>query len=577
MTTLRVLAVEDNPDDAELLILELEQSGYTILCERVDSADDMSAALDRAQWDVILADHSMPGFNALAALALMHQKRLDLPFIIVSGSIGEEIAVAAMRAGAHDYLLKNNLTRLAPAIERELREVRIRRERQQALKEIEALAFYDRLTGLPNRTLFLKELQRWIDRSKQQPDFFGVVFVDIDRYKSVKYGFGHAKGDQFLVEVARRLSDWIQPFDRLARVGEDAFVLLLRNLGSLDELRQRVEQAHHLLRQPFRVEQSLIYSSVSIGVVDSSLAYDQAEEFLRAADTATYNAKKQANHTRFFDAQMQTEELERLQLETDLQQAIQLQQLHLNYQPIVSLATNRVMGFEALVRWHHPTRGWVSPTHFIPLAEQTGLIIPLGEWVLTEACRQMHQWQKELADALPLSITINLSGIQLTQSNLTAIATQLCQRFCSQQINFKLEVTESVLMSNAEAAIEGLRQLQANGIQICIDDFGTGYSSLAYLRRLPINTLKIDRSFVHQITEDPKSLDIVKTIISLAHTLELDVVAEGIETRSQLELLQSLSCQYGQGYYFSQPLSAPATIDWMHCRLHHPLLDRAGM
>ncbi|MFB2875429.1 putative bifunctional diguanylate cyclase/phosphodiesterase [Floridanema aerugineum] len=560
---LRVLIVEDNPDDAELIVLELEVSGYTVIWERVENMNQMSAALDRQTWDIILADYSLPQFNALAALSLMQAKNLDLPFIIVSGSIGEEIAVAAMRAGAHDYLLKNSLSRLVPAAERELREARVRQERRQALRDVQMLAFYDELTGLPNRTLFLQDLQDCINECKQQAILFGLVFLDIDRYKSVKYGFGHIKGNQFLIKVAQRLTAWIQPSDRLARVGEDAFGLLFKNLVHLDELSQKVAEIHKILRLPFQVDKSLIYSSVSIGVVDSTMGYNQAEEFLRAADTATYNAKKQAGNTIFFNSQMQTEELERLRLEADLQQAIQQQELHLNYQPIICLTTNQVVGFEALVRWHHQERGWVSPVNFIPLAEQTGLIIPLGEWVLQEACRQIKLWEQELAKTGHLSIAVNLSGVQLTQPGLVNFIENLWKNCGNKKIYIKLEVTESVLMKNGEVAIETLAKLRSNGIQICIDDFGTGYSSLAYLHLLPIDTVKIDRSFVNQMTEDPRNLDIVETIITLAHRLDLNVVAEGVETQAQRDILRSLHCEYGQGYFFSKPLPPQQIVTWI--------------
>ncbi|HEY9736648.1 MAG TPA: EAL domain-containing protein [Trichocoleus sp.] len=560
---LKVLVVEDNPDDAELLILQLEQGGYVVDSERVETASAMAAALEREPWDLVLSDYAMPSFDALSALAILQQKELDLPFIIVSGSVGEETAVQIMQEGAHDYLLKGNLTRLVATIERELREAQVRRERRQALDEIHQLAFYDSLTGLPNRALFLKQLQAHIDCARQQSSLFGLMFIDIDRYRNVKYGFGHLKSDQFLVEVARRLEAWLQWGHQLARIGENTFVILLTNLQSLEEIEHAVEQIHRSLKSPFQVEQSQIYSSASIGVVDSTLPYHHAEEFLRAADTATHNAKKQSAHTGFFNTQMQIEELERLQLETDLQQAIQQQQLQLYYQPIICLKTNKPIGFEALARWHHPQRGWVSPARFIPLAEQTGLIIPLGEWVLTEVSRQMRLWERELALALPLSIAVNVSGVQLTQSNLPDIADQLCQCYCSSQIEFELEVTESVLMDKAEHAIAVLQRIQACGIQISVDDFGTGYSSLAYLNRLPINTLKIDRSFVSQMTQDSKDFDIVKTIITLAHTLEIDVVAEGIETQAQLNLLRSLSCEYGQGYFFSKPLPPTDVPNWM--------------
>jgi diguanylate cyclase (GGDEF)-like protein len=569
--TLRVLLVEDSPDDAELLVLQLEREQYTVISERVETADEMSAALDRQSWDVILSDYSMPSFDALAALKLMKAKGLDLPFIIVSGVIGEEIAVAAMQAGAHDYLLKKHLTRLAPAIERELREAQVRAQYEQAMAEIKTLAFYDTLTGLPNQTQFLRNLQTWINTAPPS-ELFGIVFLDIERYKSVKYAFGHTKSEQFLIEVARRLKTWIQPNDCLAKVGEDSFALLLTGLHNQDELEQRVEQIHQLMQETFQVGQSRIYASVNLGVVDSTNPYTSPEDLLRAADTAMSSAKQQTSRTVFSNTQMQAEELQRLQIEADLQQAIPLQQLQLHYQPIVALATNRVIGFEALLRWEHPMHGWISPGTFIPLAEQTGLIIALGKWVLLEVCRQMGQWQGSLVNYFPLTVAVNLSGIQLNQPGLAGSIQQLYQSFCSENVRFSVEITESALMTKPETALETLEQLRAAGIEISVDDFGTGYSSLAYLHRLPIDTLKIDRSFIHEITNNSKSLDVVKTIISLAHTMNLAVVAEGIETEAQKEILQALSCQYGQGYLFSKPLAPSMIPNWMQSyaqQTHH--------
>ncbi len=397
-------------------------------------------------------------------------------------------------------------------------------------------------------------MQDWIDYSQEQANLFAIVFLDIDRYKHIKYGFGHAKSEQFLIEIAHRLEKYLQPKNHLARVGEDKFGVLLRDMQSFNHISNKVAELHEFLELPFQVEQSLIYSSVCVGIVDSTAGYTQAEDFLQAADTATHNAKKEGiGHTVFFDVQMQANELARLQLETALQDAIRRQQLHLNYQPIVSLKAGKVVGFEALLRWQHPTQGWISPSKFIPLAEQTGLIIPLGEWALTEACRQLNSWQEQFDDTL-LSVAVNLSGIQLIHPNFMDTIQRLYQTFDSQQIQLKLEITESVLMERAEIATAALEKLKANNIQIYIDDFGTGYSSLSYLHCLPIDAVKIDRSFINRMTEDAKNFNIVKAIMTLAHTLGLKVVAEGIETQEQMELLQSLSCDYGQGYYFSKPL-----------------------
>ncbi len=562
--SLRVLLVEDNADDVELLVLELEMGGYQVTHQQVDTAIALRRALQNQQWDLILVDYSMPSFSAMQALAVVKEYQLDIPFIIVSGSIGEETAVEAMKAGVHDYILKGKLARLLPAIARELKDYQVRQERRQALKRIERLAFYDDLTDLPNRTLFLECLQECIKQSRYTSELFAVFVLDMDRYKSLKYGFGHEKGYQFLQEVARRLESCLLPYDTAARIGEDSFIILLRHLPNPNEAQQRSSYVWQVLHLPFVLNDSLIRSSASVGIVDRTIGYDRAQDFLRAADVACYNAKRRGvGQTVLFDARMQTEELDLLQLEADLQQAIQLKQFQLYYQPIVCLKTNRTTGFEALIRWQHPTKGWISPAEFIPLAEQSGLISAIGRWVLTEACSQLQRWQDQLESFLPLSMAVNLSGIQLTQPELVDEIQQLCVGFDLNKVQLKLEITESVLMKNAAIAIAVLEQLKQNQVQVCIDDFGTGYSSLAYLHCLPIDILKIDRSFVSQMLEDEKNHSIVRAIIALADALGLTVIAEGVETQAQLDGLRSLNCDYAQGYLLSRPMPAVAVADWL--------------
>lgn len=562
--SLRVLLVEDNADDVELLVLELETGGYQVTHQQVDTAIALRRALQDQPWDLILVDYSMPSFSAMEALAVIKEYQLDIPFIIVSGSIGEETAVEAMKAGVHDYILKGKLARLLPAIARELKDYQVRLERSQALKRVERLAFYDDLTHLPNRTLFLECLQECIKQSRHTSELFAVFVLDMDRYQSLKYGFGHEKGHQFLQEVARRLESCLLPYDTIARIGEDSFAMLLRHLPNSNEAQQRSSYVWQVLHLPFVLNDSLIRSSASIGIVDRTIGYDRAPDFLRAADVACSNAKRRGiGQTVLFDARMQTEELDRLQLEADLQQAIQLKQFQLYYQPIVCLKTNRVTGFEALIRWQHPTKGWVSPAEFIPLAERTGLISAIGQWVLTEACSQLLRWQDQLECFLPLSMAVNLSGIQLTQPELVDEIRQLCVGFDLNKVQLKLEITESVLMKNAEIAISVLEQLKQNQVQVCIDDFGTGYSSLAYLHCLPIDILKIDRSFVSRMLEDEKNHSIVRAIIALSDALGLAVVAEGVETQAQLDGLRSLNCDYAQGYLLSRPMPTVAVAEWL--------------
>ncbi|MFM2063560.1 MAG: hypothetical protein RLZZ507_3231 [Cyanobacteriota bacterium] len=557
---LKILIVEDNLDDAELLVLELEAANYQVVYKQVDTAQAMAAALDSQRWDVILTDYSMPQFSAVAALDLFKQRKLDTPFIVVSGSIGEEIAVQLMRNGAHDYLLKHNLTRLAPAIERELREAKVRCERKQALEKVQFLAFYDELTCLPNRHAFLNVLQKNIDNTVK----FAVVFIDIDQYRQIKYGFGHLKSEQLLIEVGKRLQTNLNSGDFLARIGKDEFALILTNLHHIDEIETITTELHQLIDPPFELEGFVIYASITIGIVDSQANFHEPEEFLRAAEIANYNAKEQGLQypTVVYKNSMQTRALERLQMETELRQAISDQQLELFYQPIVDLNIYQVAGFEALIRWKHPQQGWISPAKFIPLAEQTGLIIPLGESILKTACRQLTIWEDQFLDHLPLSLAVNVSGVQLNEPGVVPSIINQYQHLGLHHVTLKLEITESTLMNNTPTIINCLQEFRAAGIRICIDDFGTGYSSLSYLRDLPIDILKIDRSFISRM-EDEKNLGIVEAIMTLADTLGLDVVAEGVETISQMQVLRSLGCKYGQGYLFSQAMPPYLIEDWL--------------
>ena len=575
-TPLRVLIVEDSPDEAELIVLALESAGYVIINQRVDNAAAMQAALEQQPWDVVLCDYAMPEFDALRALQLLQARQLDLPFILVSGTVGEETAVAAMKAGIHDYVMKDKLARLAPAIERELKEATVRQERRSALEQLRYRAYYDPLTGLPNQTL----LAEWIGECISRPDAsFAVLHVDIDHYKTVKYGLGHVRAEELLLSISHRLKQTLRYNDVLARVAPDGFGILLREAGDQSEVERLIQQIHTAIADPFNLGGSVVTTSVNIGIIYSAIGYAQAEDFLRAADTAMHESWRQARGgTVVFDVGMQVRTQARLQMETDLRQAINQQQLFLNYQPIISLETGLPTGFEALVRWRHPAHGVVSPLEFIHLAEETRLIVSLGEWILQEACQQLGQVHIQRPSDPPLSMNVNLSGVQLETPDLLA---QIDQSLASAGLlgsNLKVEITESVLMANAEQAIAVLNQLKTRSITVCIDDFGTGYSSLSYLRYLPINTLKIDKSFVSGLESDAKSLDIVRAIVTLAQALELDVVAEGVETVGQLAVLRSLGCQLAQGYLFSRPIDASNVVPWLReftAQKAGELLDRA--
>ena len=564
---LRVLIVEDSEDDAELLSLELERSGYQIIHQRVDTQADMKAALNGTQpWDIVLADYSMPQFNAIAALDILKKCELDLPFIIISGKIGEDTAVAAMKAGAHDYLVKGKLARLIPAVERELREAVLRQEYREAQKRLRYLAFYDQLTNLPNRTLFIEHLSREIARHKEKSDrqenLFAVLLISIDRFRSIKHSLGYVLSEQLLIAVARRLTAYLNAHTNIvARVSEDEFSLVLTDINNTQDVLNQAEDIYRQLIKPFQVQGSTVCSTVSIGIALSNINYQQPEKLLQAADTAMQYAKINfVKSSVLFNEGMYDNAVEKLRLENDLQQAINNKKLYLNYQPIVSLTTGKINCLEALVRWKHDSLGSIPPDKFIPLSEETGQIIALGQWVLSEACHQLVDWQKSFTSKSPLTMSINLSRIQIYHPELIPQIDYLLQSLNLKGEDLKLEITESTLMENASAVTKVLEKLKERNIKLCIDDFGTGYSSLSYLRYLPVDTVKIDRSFISPEINN-KNYDIVKAIVNLAHSLKLDVIAEGIETETQLEMLRHLGCEYGQGYLFAYPLHSKDVLD----------------
>lgn len=590
--SLRVLILEDSPDDAELLTIALQQGGYDLIYERVDNAIAMTKALKMQPWDIVLADYSMPHLNVFSALRLLRERELDVPFIIISGKVSEEIVVAAMKAGAHDCMLKDKLTRLVPVIDRELKEAELRAERRQAIAKLEYLTLYDNLTGLPNTTLFLEHLNQLItqqqppnicnviplhyagDKSdslesppglEHQPAVgFAILYIDLDRYQIIKYSLGHVLADQLVAATARRLKNCLGNDIEIARIGADEFAILLPNIQEVSQAIAVAERIHQAMEAPFHLsDRPMVFSTASIGIVMSHIGYQLPEKFLTAADTAMHHAKLQGQgKTALFEPQMQSSAIESLQLQVDLQNAIQLENLHLNYQPIVCLKTGELKGFEALVRWKHPRLGMISPNKFIHIAEETGLIIPLGKWVLTEVCRQLSIWQKNFPIAESMTISVNLSAIQLANPDWLLQIDDFLAGDALKGSNLKLEITESVLMENAGRATAILEQLKAKHIQVSIDDFGTGYSSLSYLHYLPIDTLKIDRSFVSNMEIQPKNATLVKSIVTLAHSLGLDVIAEGVETAKQMAILRSLGCEYGQGYLFSRPMD-PEAIDFL--------------
>jgi diguanylate cyclase (GGDEF)-like protein/PAS domain S-box-containing protein len=449
-------------------------------------------------------------------------------------------------------------------------------KRKRAEEQLLHDALHDGLTGLSNRVLFLDRLGQAIERSKRQPGYqFAVLFLDLDRFKVVNDSLGHVVGDQLLVAIARRLEPCIKFGDTFARLGEDEFTILIEDIKDVSDATRLADRIHLELQSPFNLNGQDVFTTASIGIALNDAKYDRPEDVLRNADTAMYRAKAlgRARHE-LFDTAMHDRAVALLQLETDLRRAIAVndlgrscQEFHMRYQPIVNLRTGKVSGFESLIRWKHPTRGWVSPGSFIPVAEETGLIVPLGQWILKEACHQLKQWQHHFPDHLPLSVSVNLSTRQFAQPDLFEQVSQiLCQTDLAKgdlKLNLKLEITESAIMENPEAATELLKKLKTLGVQLMIDDFGTGYSSLSYLQRFPFDVVKIDQSFVSRLGTDGDSEEIVRAIVTLAHNLGMEVVAEGVETAEHRDQLQALNAEYGQGYFFAKPLAADQVASFL--------------
>ena len=429
-------------------------------------------------------------------------------------------------------------------------------ERKSMEKQLLHDALHDALTGLPNRALFMDRLQQQLKRSQNKSSYlFAVLFLDLDRFKVVNDSVGHLIGDKLLIEIARRLEKSIAPTDTVARLGGDEFTILLENISSKLEATLVAESIYQTLSFPFQIEGYELFTTASIGIALSSVGYEKPEEIMRDADLTMYSAKEQGKaRYEVFDNSLRDRALQRLELETDLRRAIERQEFEVYYQPITSLKLGTLSGFEALVRWNHPIKGRIQPGDFIPICEETGLIIPLSNWLLKDACRTTREWQLKYPEHPAIRMSINLSGQQFRESQLIEKVESVLEETGLEGKSLKLEITESTLIDNLEQVTDIILHLRTKEIQFSIDDFGTGYSSLSYLHRFPVDTIKIDRSFISQMQADDNSA-IVKAIVTLAHMLNMDVIAEGIETTSQLAQLRLLQCEYGQGFFFSKPLS----------------------
>ncbi len=684
-SALNVLCVDDSPQDVELIIAALRQGGRSVTFERVENATALEAALDRGGWDIVISDYSLPQFDGLAALHAVKRRGLDIPFIIVSGAILEEIAVTAMKTGAHDYVMKHELARLGPAVDREMAEAGQRRarrlaeanlrsseallnsiinaaadailvidesgtvefvnaaverlfgwkpleligksmdvlllsdrrgnnaraltrpdlgmgigsgmtgctreldakrknggafsleattsemrsggrvrytcilrditERKRTEERIRHLAHYDELTGLPNRTLLLRLLDQALAEAKFANTEAALLCIDLDRFKLINDTLNHEAGDAVLRQVAQRLAAAVTERDTAARFGGDEFVLLMRNCRVPADPERVAKSLLEALARPFTIEDQEYHLTASIGISTFPSDGERGHIMLKNADAAMTRAKEHGkNNYQFYSAQMNVHSLERLALDRFLRHALEQNEFELYYQPKIDLSSGRITGMEALLRWMHPTLGMIAPVKFIPLAEETGLIVPIGAWVLKSACAQVSAWRRQGWN--DLRVAVNISARQFARDDLYATVVRALDESALAPDGLELEITESLTMDNPEHAAVVLAQLKSLGIKIALDDFGTGYSSLGYLKRFPIDNVKIDRSFIKDTPGDADDAAITRAVIAMAHSLRLKVIAEGVESKCQVEFLREFDCDEAQGYLFGKPMPA---------------------
>ncbi|MGH7539640.1 MAG: EAL domain-containing response regulator [Gemmatimonadota bacterium] len=497
----------------------------------------------------------IPGFSGIEALRVVRERGIDVPFIFVSGTIGEDTAVDAMRSGAQDYVMKGNLRRLGPAIQRELEEAVVRRARRRAEQRLHYLAHHDALTGLPNRLLFMDRLQQALYDAERHDRLVAVAFVDLDRFKTVNDTLGHAVGDRLLEAVALRLSACVRSGDTVARLSGDEFTLVLADMAHPEDAASEAQKILDSLTLPFRIDDRELYIGASLGITLCPLDAGDPESLLRYAVSALHQAKRQGrNNFQFFTQAMGELAAESLALEHDLRRDIERGEFELHYQPIVETGARRIVPLEPQLRWERPGHGAIEPSSFIPLAEEIGLIVPLGDWVLEHACYQAALWLRDGISTVP--IAVNISAVQFRRGDLAELVQAALEAAGLPGSALAIELTETALLDDPQLTTDALARLRHLGVQVSLDDFGTGYSSLAYLNRLPLDHLKIDRSFIQHAPDRSDATAIASAIIAIGRRLGLGVVAEGVETERQAEFLSAEGCDLMQGYLFGRPLPA---------------------
>jgi diguanylate cyclase (GGDEF)-like protein len=563
-----VLIIDDEEQIRDLLVAVL---GGSYQCRTADSAEEALTALAAATFDLVISDIDMGGMSGLGLVPHVYSMSPDTVVLMISGNQDIETAIEAMRVGAFDYITKPlDLRHVEAAVGRALGHCRLLKERrrykeqletllEQRTAEVDRLAYYDTVTDLPNRTLFEDRLTKAVAIARSADQTLGVLFISVDQFKKVNDTLGHGPGDGLLREFAERLKSCISETDTVARFGNDEFAVLQTDIEETKDVVETIGSLSQVLKFSFDLNGQELFATASVGISLFPLDGNDSQTLLKNAGAALYKAKTSggANY-QFYTADMHEMASRRLALETNLRRAIHNEEFLIHYQPRVSVDSLEITGVEALVRWQHPQLGLISPSEFIPLAEDTGLIVPIGEWVLRNACLQNKRWQDQ--GFAPIHVAVNICARQFHEGDLIETVIRALDETGLAPEYLELELTESSIMKNADLAAGVLNRLKGMGINISIDDFGTGYSSLASLKRLPIDALKIDQSFVRDATTEPDDAALVMAIITLAHNLRLKVIAEGVETEEQLRFLHLLRCDEIQGYFFSKPLPVDAFV-----------------
>lgn len=547
----KILLIEDNEEDIRLLheLLSIARpDGHEIV-----SATTLDAGLlllREDEFDVVMTGLNLPDADGLNTVALIQDLNQTIPVVVLSGQDSAELAQQVVEMGAQDYLIKGQGD--GYLISRVI-EYSIERKRNE--QGLNYLANYDSLTGLANRLLFRERLDRALIRADRNKTLVSLLVIDLDRFKNINDTLGHDAGDELLINVAKRFEHCTREGDTIARLGGDEFTIIMEDIKSFEDSVKIAEKILNLMKNPFELFSHEVFVSPSIGISMYPLDDNEAGHLLKNADTAMYRAKQNGrNCYRFYTADMNSQLINQMNMETKLRRAIDRQEFVLHYQPKFCIDTQELIGAEALIRWYNPDDGMVSPGVFIPLAEETGLIGVITDWVIKEACKQNSQWQ--LLGYTPIRMAINISPKQFNQEN---IASRILNQIISSDLAPKyveLEITEGALIEDVSKSSEILNKLKSRGVHLSIDDFGTGYSSLSYLKKFPLDTLKIDQSFVRDIMEDTDDAAIVSAIIAMARSLRLNVIAEGVETVEQLEHLAAKGCGEAQGYLLGRPVPA---------------------